>query len=87
MRNTRNNPSHKRQGKGKHFQAHTVFIDSGIIQRNIARFIAKWKRQGAVQIIPQRGHYVPQEYNLQTVAFYTGFDTVIIEPSKSNSNE
>ena len=67
--NTPNNYLHKIQGKDKHFevQIKRVFaafkckpsnmfmasIETGILQANICRYVAKWQKQGSIHLLKQ----------------------------------
>jgi hypothetical protein len=67
--NTPNNSSHKRQWKDKHFEVQMervfaafkrkpstmlkVSIETGILQANICRYVAKWQKSSSIRLLKQ----------------------------------
>ena len=67
--NTPSNSLHKRQGKDKHFEVQMkrvfaafkrkpstmlmVSIETGILQANICRYVAKWQKSNSIHLLKQ----------------------------------
>lgn len=87
----------KRQFKDKHFQAQKkvvfkafqqpktmlmVSIETGILRANICRYVAEWKKENRIAMV-KKGICKISKYS----AGYYCTNTVIVEPSKTNSHE
>jgi hypothetical protein len=98
MKNTDNNPLHKRQGKDKNFQGQMkrvfaalyrqpktmlmVSVETGILRANICRYVAKWRKQNSIKIVRKGICPISKSNSVQFLTTNPEFFP-IVEPSNT----